>query len=108
MSKQTVDEAMEVTKKYYTATQPNIDSMPEKARKHIKDMAEAVAVAVDEEPKEVYAFVSWYAHRPNNGGYVTRGKNGGFIKGVRPVKQVKPAADWTTTDTTVDSTDAEA
>lgn len=105
MSKQTVDDAIEVSKKYYTATQAIIDSMPDKARKQIKDMAEAVAVAVGEEPKEVYAFVSWYAHRPNNGGYVTRGKNGGFIKGVRPVKQVKPADTTTTTDTTVDSTE---
>jgi hypothetical protein len=41
-----------------------------------------------QDPKEVLAFVNYFAHKTDIA-YVTRGKNGGVVKGTKPVKVVK-------------------
>lgn len=70
------------------ATQAVVDTMDNGKRKQIKDIAEAVGISVAMEPKKVLGFVNYFLHNTELG-YVTRGKNGGFIKGTKPVKVVK-------------------
>ena len=92
LSADNVERETQFSKTIYTQTQAIIDAMPtdgDGRRMQIKEMAEAVGLAIGEEPKEVLFFVNRYAHHAV-GGYVTRGKKGGFIKGVRPVKEVAP------------------
>lgn len=67
-----------------------IESMQLGERKQIKTLAQDVGVMVGKEPKEVLGYVNDFAHHTKIA-YVTRGKNGGIIKGVKPVKVVKPA-----------------
>ena len=58
------------------------------------------------DPKDVLGFVNHFAHDTTLA-YVTRGKNGGIIRGTKPVKVVKAAkkakVDTTITDATVDT-----
>jgi hypothetical protein len=102
-----IDKLIERTKAIFTATQAVIDGMNESdpigRRKQIKDIAEAVGLAVGEEPAKVLAYVNDFAHN-NSAGYVTRGKFGGFIKGVRPLKTAKVSK----TSPAIASTDAVA
>lgn len=79
---------LEIVENVYKQTQSVIDGMPndgEGRRMQIKDMAESVAVAVGMAPKDILHMVNRYAHNTTSG-YVTRGKKGGFIKGVKVVK----------------------
>jgi hypothetical protein len=83
-----ITKEVELVESVYTQTQALIDGMPtdgDGKRMQIKDMAEAVAVSVGMEPKDVLHMVNRYAHNTSSG-YVTRGKKGGFIKGTRPLK----------------------
>ncbi len=93
-TEENIKKELQVTENIYRATQAVIDAMPlegESRRMQIKDMAEAVGVAVGMAPKDVLHMVNRYAHN-SVGGYVTRGKKGGYIKGVKPVKVDKPAS----------------
>jgi hypothetical protein len=69
-------------------TQSIIDGMADGERIQIKDLVSAVAKKMVLPIKEVVEFVSWFAHHIDSA-YVTRGKNGGLIKGARIVKPVK-------------------
>ena len=53
-----------------------------------KELAQAVGTAVTMEPKQVLGFVNHFAHNTDIA-YVTRGKNGGIIRGTKPAKVVK-------------------
>lgn len=66
-----------------------VESMKAGDRKQIKELAVDVGAALGMEPKEVLGFVNHFAHKTNIA-YVTRGKNGGLIKGVRPIRVDKP------------------
>lgn len=78
-----------------------VDGMQPGERKQIKTLAQDVGTAVGREPKEVLNYVNDYAHRTSIA-YVTRGKNGGLIKGTRPAKVVKTTkVKATDTDPTV-------
>ena len=83
-------------------------TMTEGDRIQIKQLAQTVGLAVAKDPKDVLGFVNHFAHHTSLA-YVTRGKNGGIIKGVRPVRVVKPAkkvkvdAITVVTDTTTDN-----
>lgn len=94
----------------YRQTQAVIDAMPtegEGKRMQIKDMAEAVGIAVGMAPKDVLHMVNRYAHN-SIGGYVTRGKKGGYIKGIKPVKVEKTATITApASDSNSDSSDSE-
>ncbi len=67
-----------------------IESMQPGERKQIKTLAQDVSTMVGKEPKEVLGYVNDFAHHSKIA-YVTRGKHGGIIKGVKPAKVVKPA-----------------
>lgn len=72
----------------FKQTQVVIDSMKIGDRLQLKEMAQAVGIALSSEPKVVATYVSDYAHNSDEG-YVTRGKKGGYIKGVKPLKAPK-------------------
>lgn len=73
----------------FIQTQMVIDGIALGNRMQLKEMAEAVSAAMGLDTKSVALYVSEYAHNAE-GGYVTRGKKGGFIKGDKPVKVLKP------------------
>ena len=57
-------------------------------RIQIKKLAQDVGNTLSLDPKEILGFVNHFAHNTKIA-YVTRGKNGGVVKGVRPAKVVK-------------------
>ena len=65
-----------------------VEGMPDGSRKQIKDLAAEVSTSVGMEPKVVLGFVNFFAHQTKLA-YVTRGKHGGLIKGVKPVKKAE-------------------
>lgn len=75
-------------KEAFEAAQQVIDGMKVGDRIQLKDLAKDVGLALALDPKLVLGFVHHFAHN-NGSAYVTRGKNGGVIKGVKPVKVVK-------------------
>jgi hypothetical protein len=72
------------------ATHTIVNSMQPGERKQIKVLAEDVSAVLGKDTKDVLNYVNDYAHRTSIA-YVTRGKNGGLVKGVRPAKVVKVA-----------------
>jgi hypothetical protein len=85
-----VQEMLVDIEKVLEAAHTIVDGMQPGERKQIKRLAEDVSAVVGRDPKEVLGYVNDYAHRTNIA-YVTRGKNGGLVKGSRPAKVVKPA-----------------
>ena len=108
MSNTDVESATAFSKRVYEATQKTIEAMQDGERMQIKQLAQVVGQAVAKESKVVLGFVNYFAHE-NKLAYVTRGKNGGIIKGVKPVKVVKVSkrpkkiVDSTTVDTDTSS-----
>ena len=88
----------------FKQTQVVIDGIALGNRMQLKEMAEAVSVALGIEPKVIAHYVSDYAHNCDDG-YVTRGKKGGFIKGVKPLKTPKPAVVAAPSSSVLDSSD---
>lgn len=72
----------------FQAAQHVIDTMKDGERIQIKDLAKDVGLALALDPKQVLGFVNHFAHH-SGAAYVRRGKNGGIIKGIKPVKIVK-------------------
>lgn len=107
MSSRDVERMTAFSKEVYEAAENAIQAMQDGERIQIKELAKVVGQAISKDPKEVLGFVNHYAH-DNSLSYVTRGKNGGIIKGTKPVKVVKPskrqkkADDVTVTDSVVD------
>ncbi len=75
-------------KRAFEAAQQVVDGMKDRERIQIKDLAKDVGLAMALDPKQVLGFVNHFAHHTSDA-YVTRGKNGGLIKGVKPVKVLK-------------------
>jgi hypothetical protein len=92
---------VETAESIFEAANTIVSAMAVGTRKQIKELAVEVGTAVSMEPKRVLGFVNHFAHHTDIA-YVTRGKNGGIIRGTRPVKQAKvkkskkTAADTTT------------
>lgn len=89
------------------ATHSAVESMTVGSRVQLKQLAQTVGLAVSMDPKDVLPFVHSFAHKTDIA-YVTRGKNGGIVRGTRPAKVVKPvkadvsapvASDTDTTET---------
>jgi hypothetical protein len=80
---------LETVERIFEAAHISLESMPIGDRIQIKELAQTVALAVAMEPKHVLGFVNHFAHHTDIA-YVTRGKNGGIIRGTRPVKTDKP------------------
>jgi hypothetical protein len=69
-------------------TQAIIDGLADGERIQIKDLVAAVSKRGSLPVKDIIGFVSFFAHNTESA-YVTRGKNGGLIKGTKVVKPVK-------------------
>lgn len=112
-TKTDVEKATSFSQRVYETAETTIQSMQDGQRMQIKQLAQVVGKALSEDPKVVLGFVNYFAHRTSLA-YVTRGKNGGIIRGARPVKVVKAGkkqkkvdastAVTTTTDTSTDAT----
>ncbi len=87
MSKE-VDSMLEEIGNVLKATESNLESLNKGERIQIKDLATAVGLATAKDPKNVIDFVNHFVHNTALA-YVTRGKNGGIIKGSKPAKVIK-------------------
>jgi hypothetical protein len=76
------------SRQVFEAAQSAITTMQDGERIQIKQLAQSVGLAVARDAKDVLGFVNHFAHHTSLA-YVTRGKNGGIIKGTKPVKVVK-------------------
>jgi hypothetical protein len=85
--------------KVFDATESAILGLKEDSRILMTDLSAAVSLAVAMEPKDVTEFVRYFV-RNTNLVFVTRGKNGGVIKGTKPVKVVKEPKKNPTKDST--------
>lgn len=106
MSSKDVERITAFSKQVYEAAETAVAAMQDGERMQIKQLAQAVGSALSEDPKKVLGLVNLYAHDTSLA-YVTRGKNGGIIKGLKPAKVVKPSkrqkkVDTTVTDSVVD------
>lgn len=79
---------METVEQIFEATHATIESMDMGERIQLKELAQTVGLAVAMEPKHVLGFVNHFVHNSDIA-YVTRGKNGGVIKGTKPEKLAK-------------------
>lgn len=93
---------LEIVERIFVATHAILDKMADKERMQIKKLAQEVATAVNLKPEVVLGFVNYFAHN-NDIAYVTRGKHGGIIKGVKPVKTDKVSKKTKTADTSSDA-----
>lgn len=98
-----IEQMTAFSKQVFEAAQQAIEVMQDGDRIQIKQLAQSVGVAVARDPKDVLGFVNHFAHNTSLA-YVTRGKNGGVIKGTKPVKVVK-ASRKVKADATVTTTD---
>lgn len=81
---------LEPVENIFKAAQAALEDLKDGERMQVKDLAKVVGLAVAQEPKQILGFVNYFAHNTNIA-YVTRGKNGGVVKGTRTVKPVKVA-----------------
>lgn len=105
MSTKDVERMTAFSKQVFEAAEHIIETMQDGQRIQIKQLAQDVGLALAKDPKDVLGFVNHFAHDTSLA-YVTRGKNGGIIKGSKPAKIVKApkkvkttVADSTATDT---------
>lgn len=92
---------LEIVERIFVATHNILDKMADKDRMQIKKLAQEVSTEVNLKPEVVLGFVNYFAHN-NDIAYVTRGKHGGIIKGVRPVKTEKVSKKAKAADTSDD------
>ena len=84
-----IESQIETIKTVLEAANTVVSQMSDGDRMQIKKLAEQVGLAVGMEPKHVLGFVNHFAHNCSGLAYVTRGKNGGIIKGVKVAKPAK-------------------
>jgi len=83
-----ISNMLETVERIFQATHSAVDSMNDGERIQLKELAQTVGLAVAMEPKHVLGFVNHFVHNSDIA-YVTRGKNGGVIKGVKTAKPAK-------------------
>lgn len=105
MNNAKIKSMMETVQSVFEASQAAIESMAIGSRIQIKELAQTVGLAVAMEPKRVLGFVNHFVHHTDIA-YVTRGKNGGVIRGTKPAPSAKPAKKAKKTDSTTDATSA--
>ncbi len=88
MSSKDVERMTAFSKQVYEAAEHAVEVMQDGERMQIKQLAQVVGLALAEDPKKVLGFVNHFAHDTSLA-YVTRGKNGGIIRGTKPAKVVK-------------------
>jgi hypothetical protein len=74
------------------SAEAHLNSMQDKDRIQLKELAQNIATKLHLDAKDVLGFVTYFA-RNTNLGYVSRGKNGGLIKGSRPTKPTPQSSD---------------
>jgi hypothetical protein len=84
-----IESQVETIKTVLNAANTIVSGMSDGDRMQIKKLAEQVGLVVGMEPKHVLGFVNHFAHNCVGLAYVTRGKNGGIIKGAKVVKPAK-------------------
>jgi hypothetical protein len=105
MSSKDVERMTAFSKQVYEAAEHAVSAMSDGERMQIKQLAQVVGATMAEDPKKVLGFVNHFAHDTSLA-YVTRGKNGGIIRGTKPAKvvkaskRVKKVADSTVSDGT--------
>lgn len=104
-SNKNIQSMLETVESIFAAAQGTVEAMANGERMQIKELAQAVGLAVAMEPKQVLGFVNHYVHNTDIA-YVTRGKNGGIIRGVRQVKVVKAKKVKAAPVVVADSTDS--
>jgi len=97
---QNIKDMLEGVEVIFNATEKVLDGMSDGERIQIKELAKTVGLMVAMEPKNVLHFVNHFAHNTELA-YVTRGKNGGVIRGQRVVKPAKKAVSVTSVDDAV-------
>lgn len=91
MSKnENIQSQLEVVQNILEASYTAVNEMKDGERMQIKHLAEVVGLALAMSPKDVLVYVNSYAHNTNIA-YVSRGKNGGIVKGQKADKPVKKA-----------------
>lgn len=83
-----IQSMLETIETILEAAHTTVSAMNDGDRMQIKKLAQAVGQSVSMEPKHVLSFVNHFAHNTDIA-YVTRGKNGGIIRGVKPAKVAK-------------------
>jgi hypothetical protein len=76
---------LESVERIFQAAHTSVLTMQDGERMQVKQLTQTVSVAVGIDPKNVLPFVNHYVHNTDLV-YVTRGKNGGIIRGKRPEK----------------------
>jgi len=103
MSNANIKSMMETVQSVFDAAHAAVESMAIGERIQIKELAQTVGLAVAMEPKHVLGFVNHFVHHTDIA-YVTRGKNGGVIRGIKPAKTDKPAKKAKKADPATDAT----
>lgn len=70
------------------AVHATLESMAAGDRMQVKQLVQTVGLAVAKDPNDIFPLVHFIVSN-TDAAYITRGKNGGVIKGTRPVKAVK-------------------
>jgi len=79
---------LETVTKIFSATEASLIDLDLGTRILVNDLSQSVGLAVAMEPKNVVDFVRYFVHNSDIV-YVTRGKNGGVIRGTKPAKVLK-------------------
>ena len=72
----------------FNAINTIVGEMADQDRMRVEDLAKKVSKTVSLDIKEVLGYVNDFGKKASVG-YITRGANGGYVKGQRPVKTVK-------------------
>ncbi|CAB4196853.1 hypothetical protein UFOVP1290_373 [uncultured Caudovirales phage] len=80
---------VEVVESILKASHSAVEAMADGDRTQVKELAKTVALSLSMEPKHVLSFVDYYVHN-SDVVYVSRGKNGGVVRGTKPAKTDKP------------------
>lgn len=76
------------SRQIFEAAQNALATMQDGERIQIKQLAQTVSTALGRDTKDIVGFVNHFAHHTSLA-YVTRGKNGGLVKGTKPVRVAK-------------------
>ncbi len=104
MNKKNINEMVENVKAIFTTTDAIVSKMAAKERLSVKDIVEKVALVLTVSPKSVQHYVSDFLHDAE-GGYVARGKFGGYIRGE---KSISASNKTSTVAEVADNSEAEA
>lgn len=98
-----IQSMLDTAERCWLACKTTVEQLKDGDRIQIKELAQAVGLAVSMDPKDVLGFVNHFAHFTDVG-HITRGKFGGIKKGPKPVKVVKVKRAKKVADPVVDAT----